>query len=182
MMARISILSILSAVFFSIALALPIDVPENSIIEWVYNASAPYPTSAWYTIPVPTDSILSAPEPTFSASQRNESGLTNFTSTLGTAPTGNPYPTATGTRLVHDKRGPELLALEKRRAFEGPRHRHFPHYYPQFAAAALSDWLGAGTTLPHHNTAPAAPYPTATNPTGSSYQHHRHQPFTLHHR
>ena len=116
-----------------------------------------------------------------SVSYAFQSSFSTVHITTGAVPTVtsaiNPYPTATGsmagtgfsypTDSPFDKHKAEALALKKRHAFQGPRHRHHPHTYPYVPQSNGYLMPTTAATSEATGTAPSLPFQTAPTPTGT---------------
>ena len=136
-------------------------------------------------LPFDINDVLSLPpyaSPS-SSSKSNSFPTAAYPSWTGATATaaGSPYPTATGTakgtawsyptgESPHEHQH-ESWALKKRRAFEGPRRDHFPHYYPPHEQYASSTPTFAPTSYAT-GTASSWPYPTHTGSGSYTYTAH----------
>lgn len=147
-MARINLFNVLAlAVLLPVALALPWSMPP-------YASPSSWPESTSY----PTASY-----PSWTGVTGTATGY-SYSAATGTG-TGTGWSSSTG--WSQHEHQTASWAIEKRRALEGPRRRHFPHYYPAQPAAWGSSTSSAAPTAYPSGTATSWSYPTAAWPTAT---------------
>lgn len=164
-MARSNCFNILMvALFLHLATAVPLNIYKDVI------------KSVSFTLPrsvLPTRYTPSTILPTWSAAS---TGLPAETSSgiLYPIATGTVTPTVTASatgrtyaaRWWLDRNEAELLALEKRRAFQGPRQHHHPHSYPYSPGCTTPTTISLpGTTDASAHTS----FPTAAVTAGTAF-------------
>jgi hypothetical protein len=122
----------------------------------------PYPTS-WVC---PSGIYPPLPTPTYQTVYPTGYSTGLYPTPTGIAPTGIAAATATASPLpsvtLLSKREAHKLAVKKRRAFEGPRHYHFPHYWPHYSAAQPVERFASTATGESRSHVSGTAYPSGT--------------------